>query len=221
MSPKTSQLFIALAGALALAVASAAYFNSNRLPAASAASNSGVATTANRGVPERMTVPSGTRLDVRLDQAVSSKSAPGSEFLATVSEPVVVNGVTVIPRGARAHGTIVSARPSGRLKGVAHLSLALNAVETGGRSYGITTTTFGQRGKSHKKRNWIAIGGTSGAGALIGGLAAGPAGMLIGSGAGAGAGTGYAYATGKKDIFLPVESRVSFSLREPAEIAVR
>jgi hypothetical protein len=114
---------------------------------------------------------------------------------------------------------IVNSKESGRLKGVAHLSLALDSIEANGHSYPISTGSHSWRGKNHKKRNWIAIGGTSGAGALIGGLAGGPAGALIGSGAGAGAGTGYAYATGHKEIVLPAETRLSFTLQRSAEIA--
>src|SRR5260221_508502 len=105
---KTSHLVFALVGLFALAIGTAAYFNANHLASASSIASNPAGMAPSRGGPERMTIPSGTRLDVRLDQAVSSRNAPGSEFLATVSDPVVVNGVTVIPRGARAHGTVLS-----------------------------------------------------------------------------------------------------------------
>ena len=71
------------------------------------------------------------------------------------------------------------------------------------------------KGASHKKRNVVMIGGGTAAGALIGGLAAGPKGALIGSAIGAGAGTGGAYATGKKEVGFAAERRLTFRLTQP------
>ena len=71
------------------------------------------------------------------------------------------------------------------------------------------------QGSSHKKRNAVMIGGGAGAGALIGALAGGPKGALIGSAIGAGAGTGSAYATGKKEVGIGVERRLTFRLIQP------
>ncbi len=219
MNPKNHSTLIAGSIAvLSLAVALAGYFNTNRLAGVSAASANASATT--KSIPHTIMVPAGTKISVRLDQSVSSKSSAGMEFPATVAEPVVVGGQTVIPRGARATGRVVSAKESGRLKGVANLSLALDSVQANGVTHQLETNVYSRQGKNHKKRNWIAIGGTTGAGALIGGLAGGPAGLLIGSGAGAGAGTTYAAVTGKKNFVVPAETRIAFALREPAEFSL-
>ncbi len=52
-----------------------------------------------------VTVPERTAIRVTLDQSVATnRSKPGDHFVATVSEPVVINGKTVIPQGARAKG---------------------------------------------------------------------------------------------------------------------
>src|SRR5215470_18312910 len=73
-------------------------------------------TVANRTDP--VTVPELTPIHVTLDQAVTSnQSRPGDHFVATISEPVVVDGKTVIPQGAHAEGIVVDAKPSGRLMG--------------------------------------------------------------------------------------------------------
>ena len=72
--------------------------------------------------------------------------------------------------------------------------------------------------RSHKKRNLALIGGGSGGGALIGALAGGGTGALIGAGAGAAAGAAGAYATGKKDIYLPAETLLTFRLDAPVKI---
>src|SRR5262249_25962448 len=66
------------------------------------------------GSPDAVTVPQHTPIHVVLDQKVTSKEKPGTPFRTTVSEAVVVDGKTVIPKGAHAEGVIVEARPSGR-----------------------------------------------------------------------------------------------------------
>ncbi len=163
----------------------------------------------------------GTPIHVRLDHSISSRTAmPGDGFHATVSEPVVVEGKTVIPAGARAHGTVVHARPSGRLSGVAQLQLRLDAIEVNGESYDVATNTLGRSGGNHNKRNAVLIGGGAGVGALIGGLAGGGKGVLIGGPVGAGAGLVGAALTGRKDIVLPAESSLTFRLEEPVSMPV-
>src|SRR5260370_40995266 len=63
-------------------------------------------------------LPEPTAIHVTLDQALATnQSRPGDHFDATVSEPVVIDGKTVIPQGAHAEGLVVDARQSGRLMG--------------------------------------------------------------------------------------------------------
>ncbi len=169
-----------------------------------------------------VSVPEGTALHVVLDQNLTSaKNRPGDVFEASVSAPVVVDGKTVIPKGARVRGRVVGAKESGRLHGVASLSLALRSVEVGGKSYNIETSSITRVGSNHNKRNIALIGGGAGAGALIGGLAGGGKGALIGSAVGAGAGTAGAAATGKKDIIIPAETPLNFRLRQSVTIPVK
>src|SRR2546425_9780802 len=80
----------------------------------------GAATYASRPAP--MMVPKQTPIHVTLNQALASnRSKPGQHFEATVSEPVTLDGKTVIPRGAKVEGRVVDAHPSGRLMGRARL----------------------------------------------------------------------------------------------------
>ncbi len=62
------------------------------------------------------------------------------------------------------------------------------------------------------------VGGGAGLGALIGGLAGGGKGAAIGAAAGAGAGTAGTAYTGNKEIVLPGESVVSFTLQAAVKI---
>ena len=98
-----------------------------------------------------VTLPERTAIRVTLDQALASdQSRPGDHFDATVSEPVIVDGKTVIPQGAHAEGLVVDARPSGRLMGRARLQLALQNVEVSGHSYDVRTISHARIGRDHK-----------------------------------------------------------------------
>lgn len=172
--------------------------------------------------PDAVTVPELTPIHVSLDQAITSnRNRPGDHFDATISEPVVVDGKTVIPQGARAEGIVVDAKPSGRLIGRARLQLALQSVDVSGQPLDVRTTSTVRIGRDHKKRNWAWIGGGAGGGALIGAVAAGGEGALIGGPIGAAAGTTVAYITGRRNIHLRPETPVTFKLAEPLTVEVK
>jgi hypothetical protein len=170
------------------------------------------------------TLPEHTPIQVVLDESVSADhTKAGDHFAATVAQPVVVDGNTVIPKGARVSGVVVESRHGGRIKGDADLRLALRSVNVDGTSYPIHTTSFHRSSKSqsHKKRNLLMIGGGAGTGVLIGALAGGGTGALIGGPVGAGAGTAAAIITNKKDVKLPAETRLTFKLSEPTSIPAK
>lgn len=170
---------------------------------------------------EPVTLPAGTAISVRLDSAVGSDTnRSGDSFGATLSSPVMLNGKEVIPGGTAARGHVAEARESGRLQTPAVLTLALDEVQVDGSWYDIDTAIAGRRGKSHKKRNWLFIGGGTAGGALLGGIIGGGKGAAIGAGAGAGAGTAAAALTGKQDIRFPAESRITFRLTDPVTVDV-
>jgi hypothetical protein len=174
----------------------------------------------NSGQP--VTVPQGSTLAVTLDHALATdKNRPGDSFEGTVAQAVTVDGRTVIPRGASVRGRVVEARESGRLKTVARLSLSLEEVEVDGKTYALAAGPLTLTGNSHKNRNIGFIGGGAAGGAIIGAIAGGGKGAAIGSAAGAGAGTAAAAATGKQEIRLAPESRLSFRLAEPLTIRVK
>jgi len=163
------------------------------------------------------TLPRGTALRVRLGQTVDTeRNRAGDRFVATLASPITERGVVIVPRGATVTGHVTTARPSGRLKGRAHLVLTLDTIQHNGRTYAVSTTHVGRASGAHKKRNLALIGGGSGTGAMIGAIAGGGAGALIGAGAGAAAGTVGAVVTGKKHVRLPAETLLTFRLREPA-----
>jgi len=156
---------------------------------------------------------------VSLRQTLGSKiSQPGQSFSATVVDPVVVNGVTVIPAGAPASGTVVAAHALGRFKGAAELAIRLDTVRANGNTYSIATSTVERSEKGKGKRTAGFIGGGAGLGALIGGLAGGGKGALIGGLAGAGAGTAGTAFTGNRQIVIPAETLLTFRLEQPVTL---
>jgi len=166
-----------------------------------------------------VTLPESTAIYVTLNGAVGSdRSQPGDHFEATLSKPVIVDGRTIIPEGARATGVVVDAKRSGMLMGRAHLQLALESVEVGGDTYEIRTATDTKIEKRHGKHNLSLIGGGVGGGLLVGAIAAGGSGALVGGPIGAGVGAVAVIATNKRDIRLPAETHVTFELAMPAII---
>jgi hypothetical protein len=87
-----------------------------------------------------------------------------------------------------------------------------------GEQIPVQTAMITQSLKGKGKRTGTLVGGGAGLGALIGGLAGGGKGALIGAAAGAGAGTAGTAFTGNKEILLPAESAVAFTLKESVKI---
>jgi|SRR5208282_1613604 hypothetical protein len=172
--------------------------------------------------PEPIIVPAGTTITVRLSQAVGSKiSQAGQSFSGTAANAIVIGGRTAIPAGTTVTGTVVDAKPLGRFAGGASLSLKLTSINLRGTDRAVETATVTQTAKGKGKRTAVLAGGGAAVGALIGGLAGGGKGAGIGALAGGGAGTGGAAFTGNKDIVLPAESALSFTLEQPLEIKER
>jgi hypothetical protein len=164
-------------------------------------------------------IPAGTRVRVRLDQAVGSKiSQTGQAFSATVAEDVVVGGQVAIPRGARADGTVIEAKALGHVAGGALLELRLERIRVGSGTYPVATSTMERSEKGKGKRTAKFAGGGGAFGAIIGGLAGGGKGALIGGLAGAGAGTAGSAVTGNHEIVLPAETLVTFRLEKAVQI---
>jgi hypothetical protein len=164
-------------------------------------------------------VPSGTRIRVRLDQTLDTRfSRAGSIFDATLVEPIVEGGRVVVPRHTRFVGTVVAAKRSGRFRGRAYMHVTLRSFRLNGVKYRIATAPDSRASGSHKKRNLALVGGGSATGAGIGAIAGGGAGALIGAGVGAAAGATTEFITGKKDVRLPAETPMVFSLRFPIQV---
>jgi hypothetical protein len=174
------------------------------------------ATAVEQPKPQPIVIPAGTVLTVRTVQALGSKtSQAGQSFIATLAQPVTVEGITVIPAGATVTGTVVTAKTKGKIKGEGELSLALTSLSTKGQTYKIKTHLISSTVKGKGKRTAATTGGGAIGGALIGGLAGGGKGAGIGLLLGGGAGLVGGALTGNKQIEIPAESALSFTLAAP------
>jgi hypothetical protein len=165
------------------------------------------------------TLPVSTPIYVTLDQSVSSKTAKVGQILSgTVSQNVVVDGKTVIPKGSNANVEVASVQASGRLSTPAKLYVRLDSVVANGKTIPVHSSLYGHTEDSKAKRDAVGIGGGAAAGAVIGAIAGGGKGAAIGTAVGAGAGTAGTAATGKKDITFPAETKIKFATKSPITI---
>lgn len=166
--------------------------------------------------PEPIVVPAGTTLTIRTSQPIGSKtSQTGAVFNGSTMSPIRVGGEVVIPAGSAVVGIVKEAKKAGKIKGAAVLSLVLESVTVNGHTYNIETQTISQNSTGKGKRSAAVIGGGTGLGAVIGGIAGGGKAAAIGALVGAGAGTVGAATTGNREIELPAESALSFKLAQP------
>jgi hypothetical protein len=166
--------------------------------------------------PADVDVPAGTTLAIRINQHISVKtSRVGDRFDGEVVEPVLgSNDRMVIPKGTPVGGVIDAAHRRGHFKGASILQLRLTSLTLEGTRYPIATGDLTRTKKGKGRRSAAFIGGGTGLGMLIGGVASGGTGLLIGGLAGAGAGTAVGGLTGNRDIDIPSESIVRFRLAD-------
>jgi hypothetical protein len=166
--------------------------------------------------PQPVVISAGTVLTVRTVDSLSSKSSQaGQTFSATLAQPVTVGGKTALSAGCRVRGTVVTAKAKGKIKGEGQLDLTLTSISVGTQTYDIKTALLSSTQKGKGKRTAATTGGGAAGGALIGGLAGGGKGAAIGAIAGAGAGLIGGALTGNKQIEVPAESALSFTLSAP------
>jgi hypothetical protein len=160
-----------------------------------------------------LTIPAGTQFAVRLVDALNSRTTrAGQVFRATLDQPISVDGQEVLPRHSEVRGRVVSASRSGRVSGVAQMSLVLFEVSAAGQTYTIYTDPLPLSARSDRGRDAAKIGAGAAVGAIIGAIAGGGKGAATGAVAGAGAGTGAAVATRGREIEIQPETLLNFRL---------
>jgi hypothetical protein len=163
----------------------------------------------------RVTVPSGTSLEVTLGNSLSSENASvGDGWSGSV-----LNGRDGIPAGSTVSGTVSAVR-SARKGDRAMLDLRLTSLTANGRSYRMHGSTEAIVAGSTRARNLGAIGVATAAGALVGRAVSGSGkGTLIGAVVGGGAATGVVSQTKGYQVTLKSGTTLTFTTSEA--VAVR
>jgi hypothetical protein len=169
--------------------------------------------------PQKITVPAGTQISVRLNDEVDSEKAQvGDVFHGSISAPVTVGEETVIPTTADVEGRVVEVKSAGRFAGQSVLTLELTKLTMSGKTYTLQTSQWTKSGNGRGKSTAAKVGGGAAVGAVLGGIFGGGKGAAIGAAAGAGAGTGVSAATKGQQILLRPEAVIAFQLQGPITV---
>ena len=178
-----------------------------------AAANTAPATASGREIP------SGTPLVVRMiDDVDSERDSVGQTFRASLDEPVMVNGETLVPRGADLVIKLVEDKQSGKLTGKTELTLDVQSLLVNGRTIDVATESVTQASESRTNQTAKVAGGTTALGAIIGAIAGGGKGAAIGAVSGAAAGGAVQVLTKGQRVRIPSETRLSFTLQQPVRL---
>ncbi len=172
-------------------------------------------------LPEALTIPAGTVIQVRTSDWLSSdRNKTGDEFIATLAQPIVVDGWVVMRRNQNIIGHVTDAKRAGRVKGVSRLQLDLSQLTlVDGQLLPVQTTLLNASAGTSNGRDAAAIGLTTGTGAAIGAAAAGGTGAAIGAGAGFVASVAGVLLTRGKPTIIPPEDVLTFRLENPVTIS--
>jgi hypothetical protein len=165
-------------------------------------------------VAQHSTIPSGTEITVRTDEAINADADNTSTthmYPGRVSEDVQDrDGNVVIPRGS--HAQLAAIKDS------EGLSLDLRSVTVNGERYIVESEDVAagsdKEGVGKNKRTGKYVGGGAVAGALIGAIAGGGKGAAIGALAGGAAGAGAQTLTRGKKLSVPAETNLKFKLAQ-------
>ena len=171
--------------------------------------------------PERVTLPANAKLPIRLEHAISSeKNSSGDSFTGWLDGPLTVDGKVVAPSHSKIIGRLAQVKDSGRVEGVASLTMVLEKLVVDGKEYDLETLPVTRVARRTRKKDAAIIGGSAAAGAVIGAIAGGGKGAAIGAGVGGGSGTGYVLATKGEPVAYGPEARFTFFLSQPLEMPV-
>jgi hypothetical protein len=172
-------------------------------------------------LPEALTIPAGTVIQVRTSDWLSSdRNKTGDEFIATLAQPIVVDGWVVMRRNQNIIGHVTDAKRAGRVSGVSKLQLDLSQLTlVDGQLLPVQTTLLNASAGTSNGRDAAAVGLTTGTGAAIGAAAAGGSGAAIGAGAGFVASIAGVLLTRGKPTIIPPEDLLTFRLEQPVTIS--
>ena len=160
-------------------------------------------------------VPSGTEIDVRLSQPLSSETATVEQrFEAVTAADVYEDNRVLIPAGSRVRGVVSSVDSASRTDRRGSMTLAFDQITINGRTHEMRGTLT-QVLEADKDNEVAKIGGGAGVGAIIGGIIGGLKGAIIGAVIGAG---GTIAATEGSDVKLEEGTILRLRLEQPLRV---
>jgi hypothetical protein len=167
-----------------------------------------------------VTLPEGTALQVELLSAVNSgTSAVGDSVVATLAEPVSIEGAEVLPGGARVTGEVLAVQPAGKVKGRASLALVFTSVDSDGETYPISAR-FEMVAPATKADDAKKIGIPAAGGAVLGAILGGKKGAAVGAAVGGGAGTAVVVMTPGDEVRLAEGTTLKVTLADAVDVRV-
>jgi len=131
-----------------------------------------------------VTVAAGTRLVIRTVDAVdSSRHSAGHRFRGQLEGALVVNGVTVAPRGTYVHGQITQSSQARRMTGSSELQAVFTDILINDQLFPITTTELSAQTGREVGRTAARTARNAAIGGLIGGGSGARTGARVGVGA--------------------------------------
>ena len=168
-----------------------------------------------------MTVPAGTRISVRMIDAIdSTRNLVGDRFQASLAEPLTLGGNIVVDNNSLVFGRLTQSKESGTFTGRSQLSLELNGIVVNGKTVPVVTGDYEVTGKSRGASTAKRTVGGAALGAIIGAVADGGQGAAIGAGVGAGAGASSEIITKGDQVKVPSETLIDFTLQQDVSIPV-
>ena len=155
---------------------------------------------------ETLVIPGGTELRVVLETGLSSEtSRDGERVVARVERATARDGRVVLPGGTVLRGHVVRAESAGRVRGRSHLTVDFDRIVVRGREHPLQSTSITVDGPDGTRRDAAIIGGSTVAGAILGGIT--KKGVKKGAVVGAATGAGAVLVTRGEAIEMPAGSR--------------
>ncbi len=167
-------------------------------------------------------IEAGTKIAVRMDNEINSKvSSAGDTFTATLSEPLSVRQVAVLPIGTVIEGKITNIERAsvGGKDGKITVSFETLRLPDGAKRSieGVLVKEL-EVAESSPKYKVLTIVGAAALGGIVGAIAKASSGALIGAGIGAGAGTGVALLQKGKDVRLKADEKFEIKLTKSVSL---
>ncbi len=168
-------------------------------------------------------LPAGTQLVILTNEAIDSKTAASNQLFSAQVDQDVIDSANelIVPKGSPAQ-LIIRTVSSGGIAGSSEITLDIQSITVNGRRYNVTTADLKRKGRSGlgaNKRTAEMVGGGAVIGTIIGAIVGHGKGAAIGAAVGAAGGAGAQVLTKGKQVIIPAETVLKFSLDQAVTLA--